>query len=547
MAIEMEKGEPAVADTEPALLEPIVWIVAKRTCVPLMDLSAQLEAVVPREWYASPPRKGKGGRATTTPSQREKDLEEQRLKKVIDGALRRLEGEGRCQGPGQGSIAAIQIVTPLPDDLRQRLAALDAAEDEALAAGLALLQDGKLRTEQELRTLLWPGGSGPANEVTRKLIAARVFSRMGGSEKVHCYERREGDSGTMCFQVTSTADIKPELERMKDGSEPDKAGGENVQPGAGSEAPSDPAQRAQPDNGDGHADPSVASLTAKEILIDPEFAKLLPPHSAEEILQLEENLLAEGECRDALVLWKGRKILLEGFTRLKICTTHNLPFTTVEVEVADRDEARAWIVRNQVGRRNASAEWLSSVRGTIYNARKQAHGGSRVGEPSSSHSENLKTAEVVAKEFGVSPATICRDGDFARDLDQITETCGEEVSQAILSGQSGATRKEVTELAQMPPAEQPEAARELLSRSAARGPSGDAKKAKATPETIKVPVEPMALAACVRDRLGTDVAKLVYVALGKLLAPDLPSRPANGRRQGRRAAGRLESEDRGNA
>src|SRR5262245_12408787 len=56
-----------------------------------------------------------------------------------------------------------------------------------------------------------------------------------------------------------------------------------------------------------------AALAADEALppsppppaIDPEFAALLPPLTAEEAAQLEANLLADGVCHDPLVSWKG--------------------------------------------------------------------------------------------------------------------------------------------------------------------------------------------------------------------------------------------------
>ena len=85
--------------------------------------------------------------------------------------------------------------------------------------------------------------------------------------------------------------------------------------------------------------------------IDPELGALAPPLSLEERVQLEENLICEG-CRDALVVWKGQDILLDGHNRYQICRQKGLEFKTIELELANRDEAKAWIIRNQFGRRN---------------------------------------------------------------------------------------------------------------------------------------------------------------------------------------------------
>lgn len=85
------------------------------------------------------------------------------------------------------------------------------------------------------------------------------------------------------------------------------------------------------------------------IRIDPEFKALIPPLAKEEFAQLEENILRDG-CRDALVVWDG--LLLDGHNRHKICTENLLPFEIVKVELASRDEAKVWVIKNQLGRRN---------------------------------------------------------------------------------------------------------------------------------------------------------------------------------------------------
>jgi len=91
-----------------------------------------------------------------------------------------------------------------------------------------------------------------------------------------------------------------------------------------------------------------------EIIIDSEFKALIPPLAADELRQLEENILRDG-CRDPLVLWDG--ILIDGHNRHEICTRHGLPFQTVEIQFESRAHARIWIRHNQAGRRNLSTAW----------------------------------------------------------------------------------------------------------------------------------------------------------------------------------------------
>ena len=86
-----------------------------------------------------------------------------------------------------------------------------------------------------------------------------------------------------------------------------------------------------------------------QIIIDKEFQSLIPPLTAEEYEGLEKSILAEG-CRDALVLWGD--ILVDGHNRYEICATHDVPFQTVQKDFVDRDDAKLWMMRNQLARRN---------------------------------------------------------------------------------------------------------------------------------------------------------------------------------------------------
>jgi hypothetical protein len=49
----------------------------------------------------------------------------------------------------------------------------------------------------------------------------------------------------------------------------------------------------------------------------------------------------------------------------------------------------------------------------LYISRKKEHGGDRIDQGSRYQSDTLRTREIVAKETGVSPATIMRDAAYA--------------------------------------------------------------------------------------------------------------------------------------
>jgi N6-adenosine-specific RNA methylase IME4 len=159
--------------------------------------------------------------------------------------------------------------------------------------------------------------------------------------------------------------------------------------------------------------------------IDPEFHALIPPLSTDEYAQLEENIKKDG-CREPLVVWDD--ILLDGHNRHEICTRLGLSYKTVSIELQDRDAAKSWIDSNQLGRRNLTPDQMSLIRGRLYNRTKQQHGGQipgiRMGQ-----NEPSSTAESLSSKFGVSPATVKRDGAMATYLAENPEE-----EKAVLTG-----------------------------------------------------------------------------------------------------------------
>lgn len=151
------------------------------------------------------------------------------------------------------------------------------------------------------------------------------------------------------------------------------------------------------------------------IKIDPEFHALIPPLADDELAQLEANIKAEG-CRDALVIWRG--IIIDGHNRFEICGRLNIPYKTIEVDLPSRDAAADWIDKNQLGRRNLTPDQISVLRGRRYNRTKK-----RRGNPTGLMGQNdpLPTADALAAEYGVSPATIKRDAKFAKEVEHDPE------------------------------------------------------------------------------------------------------------------------------
>src|SRR5437588_167259 len=59
----------------------------------------------------------------------------------------------------------------------------------------------------------------------------------------------------------------------------------------------------------------------KSLKVKPEFQRLIPVQAKGELLAIDESIKQEG-CRDPLLVWKGRNIVLDGHTRRELCMKH---------------------------------------------------------------------------------------------------------------------------------------------------------------------------------------------------------------------------------
>ena len=89
----------------------------------------------------------------------------------------------------------------------------------------------------------------------------------------------------------------------------------------------------------------------KKLKISRTLKNFLISLSSEEFGLLEENILRDG-IRDPIVLWG--QTILDGHNRYKIATRHGLPFRTEEIDLQNIKEAKVWMIKNQLGKRNLS-------------------------------------------------------------------------------------------------------------------------------------------------------------------------------------------------
>ena len=183
----------------------------------------------------------------------------------------------------------------------------------------------------------------------------------------------------------------------------------------------------------------------KNIIIDPTLQNLIPPLADEEFEQLRQNIIAHG-CRDPLVLWRrdGESILVDGHNRYHICTENNIAFEFRFYDFDNLEQAKDWMLANQLGRRNLTPLQQSYLRGKRYANEKQAWGGLR---PATGHNVQLPTATQLAEEYGVNEKTIRRDEQFAIGLEKLTKD-NDHLRWQILNGEVKAGKKTIADLSE---------------------------------------------------------------------------------------------------
>jgi hypothetical protein len=152
----------------------------------------------------------------------------------------------------------------------------------------------------------------------------------------------------------------------------------------------------------------------------PALEKFIVPLHEEEFKQLEKNIRKDG-CREPLTVWPtpNKDILVDGHNRYKICSKYGIPFRINQINFHNLEEAKVWIINNQMGRRNLNPDQMSYYRGMKYESLKKNRGGYEFVE--SIGQNDGPTTEKLAKEFNVSESTITRDARYARGLEFIGE------------------------------------------------------------------------------------------------------------------------------
>ncbi len=187
---------------------------------------------------------------------------------------------------------------------------------------------------------------------------------------------------------------------------------------------------------------------AKKYERDPEIESLLPKQTPEERAGLKLLIETDGHI-DPLVLGRINKqlILLDGHNRDDIADELKIKAPTREITFPSRELAIQWVIDNQLARRNLTDQQRDYLQGKKRLQTKKPEGQPSQQEELCHFDTVLKSRDELAEEFGVSPATVERNAEFAKAVDAIAAVEGPQAREEILNGTSGKTKKEVIESA----------------------------------------------------------------------------------------------------
>ena len=257
--------------------------------------------------------------------------------------------------------------------------------------------------------------------------------------------------------------------------------------------------------------------------IDPEFQSQIPPLTDDEFKQLEENILKEGKLLSPLIVWGNT--LVDGHNRYAILQKHpEICFSTMPLRFANREEALAWICKNQLGRRNLSPEQKRYLLGKQYEAEKKAakifRGNQYTlakksgGDHGDNHHSGKKTCDRIAEENGVSKDTVIRASKYMKGV-EIAEELMPGLKQSILSGQTKVSKADMHRLARAAYNDRAQTLQDILHPELKAEPTPDADGVIRVPG--KAPVMPFRKFESVydSDAYPEDV-RYEYVALEEL-------------------------------
>ena len=151
-----------------------------------------------------------------------------------------------------------------------------------------------------------------------------------------------------------------------------------------------------------------------ELVVDEELERVAPPLAENELEILKADILEHG-CKFPLIVWGDT--IVDGHNRYRICKEEDIPFGIEQMDFADKTEAKLWIVKNQLGRRNLKdfqrcemvLPFEEEIKADAEKRRRERISAARSGDdtvPKVAPSE--KSRDILAAMAGVSHTTLGR-------------------------------------------------------------------------------------------------------------------------------------------
>lgn len=190
------------------------------------------------------------------------------------------------------------------------------------------------------------------------------------------------------------------------------------------------------------------------VAIDPEFAALIHAPSADELKGLEADIVARG-CLDAIKTWNG--LIVDGHNRFEICERLGKPYRVEALSFDTREEAKAWMIAHQLGRRNLPENVIAYYRGQ-YKALLQdiAKAAGLAGQARSLVGQNVQMVQRRGMSFPISAPLVAIDtvsvrtmrnsAEYSRAVDEVAKATG--VAPVAIASIPGLTQKATQQLAE---------------------------------------------------------------------------------------------------
>lgn len=194
----------------------------------------------------------------------------------------------------------------------------------------------------------------------------------------------------------------------------------------------------------------------KILEIEPEFQSLIPPLRDEEYQQLADSLIDEG-CRDTLVVWGD--VIVDGHNRYAICRDLDIDFKTINKDFRSDDDAKLWIIKNQLGRRNLTDADRTIMIGLRYQTEKRINAFQN--QPRSESGRFARgvgnrpigrTADIIADDMGIGSTKVKESEHFLNGYENIKAVDPNE-AELIRQDKSKLTKTTIQELRKAEPEE----------------------------------------------------------------------------------------------